>query len=128
MSDRTLDDLRRRLESTRWYDDDGNADAGCDVGSLVTGQLGHKYADALYGIHIGSGQRLGMFNGERAWDITGGRPIPEGLPEDVHARIIALEKRFAVHVTAHDHGGHFIPWEIPAEWTDDLRRTFRGRR
>jgi hypothetical protein len=32
-----------------------------------------------------------------------------------------------VNVTAHDHGGHFIPWEIPREWVDDLRRTFRGR-
>jgi microsomal epoxide hydrolase len=33
-----------------------------------------------------------------------------------------------VKVTAHDHGGHFIPWEIPNEWVEDLRRTFRGRR
>ncbi|MEC3956579.1 epoxide hydrolase [Nocardia sp. CDC153] len=231
------------------------AAAGCDVGAMVTGQLGHKYAEELYGIHIGSGQRLDLFTGERAWDITGGRPIPEGLPADVHARIIELEKRFAVHltaqmlapatlahgltdspagmlawilerwmhwselpdgdleavytkddllthaticwatnsigtsirlyanhnrypwtpshdrwpvieaptgltfvahenppgvttaqraqhfrdsdrgswynlvnVTAHDRGGHFIPWEVPVEWTDDLRRTFRGRR
>ena len=23
--------------------------------------------------------------------------------------------------------GRFIPWEIPNEWVDDLRRTFRGR-
>jgi pimeloyl-ACP methyl ester carboxylesterase len=30
------------------------AAAGCDVGALVTGQLGHKYAGELYGIHIGS--------------------------------------------------------------------------
>ncbi len=29
---------------------------------------------------------------------------------------------------AHDRGGHFIPWEIPTEWVEDLRRTFRGRR
>jgi hypothetical protein len=64
---------------------------------------------------------------------------------------VALEKRFAVHLaghtlapsilesdragwynlvnlSAHDHGGHFIPWEIPDQWVDDLRRTFRGRR
>ena len=33
-----------------------------------------------------------------------------------------------VNVTAHDRGGHFIPWEIPGEWVEDLRRTFRGRR
>jgi hypothetical protein len=33
-----------------------------------------------------------------------------------------------VNLSAHDHGGHFIPWEIPDRWVDDLRRTFRGRR
>ena len=27
-----------------------------------------------------------------------------------------------------DDGGHFIPWEVPDEWVDDLRRTFRTRR
>ncbi|MEV5839933.1 epoxide hydrolase [Nocardia sp. NPDC052112] len=230
------------------------AAAGCDVGALVTGQLGHKYADELYAIHIGSGQKLTLFDGDRGWDITGGRPIPDGLPAEVHARIIELEHRFGVHLaahvlepstlafglsdspagmlawilqrwmawsddggdietvfskdellthamifwvtnsigtsirtyannnrypwtpshdrnpvieaptgitfvgyenppgvttadrvehfiasdrgpwynhvnlTAHDQGGHFIPWEIPDLWTQDLRRTFRGRR
>jgi hypothetical protein len=230
------------------------AAGGCDVGALVTGQLGHKYADELYGIHIGSGQKLTLFNGDRAWDLSGGRPIPAGLPADLHAQIVALERRFAVHLaahvldpstlaygladspvgmlawmlerwtswsdnhgdvetvftkddllthatiywagnaietsirtyannnrypwtpshdrwpvieaptgitfvgyenppgvgteqrvrhflesdraawynhvnlTAHDHGGHFIPWEIPNEWVDDLRRTVHGRR
>ncbi|WP_327101508.1 epoxide hydrolase 1 [Nocardia vinacea] len=230
------------------------AAAGCDVGALVTGQLGHKYADELYAIHIGSGQKLTLFEGDRAWDITGGRPIPDGLPKDVYDRIIELERRFGVHLaahvlepstlafglsdspagmlawilqrwmawsddggdietvftkddllthamifwvtnsigtsirtyannnrypwtpshdrdpvieaptgitfvgyenppgvttaarvehfragdrgpwynhvnlTAHDQGGHFIPWEIPDLWTRDLRRTFRGRR
>jgi microsomal epoxide hydrolase len=231
------------------------AAAGCDVGALVTGQLGHKYADELYGIHIGSGQKLTLFNGDRAWDLSGGVPIPDGLPTAIRARVVELERRFAGHlaahvlhpgtlgygltdspagmlawllerwdawsdnhgdlgltyseddllvhatiywagasietsirtyannnrypwtpshdrwpvveaptgitfvgyenppgvttseqrvehflrsdraawynlvnVTAHDHGGHFIPWEIPREWVDDLRRTFRGRR
>jgi microsomal epoxide hydrolase len=229
------------------------AAAGCDVGALVTGQLGHKYADELYGIHIGSGLKLSMFNGDRAWDLSGGRPIPDGLPALVHARMVELDKRFAVHLaahvldpstltagltdspagmlawilqrwarwsagddveaafsrddllthatiywatnsigtsirtyannnrypwtpahdrwpvveaptgitfvahenppgvsteqrvahflasdradwyhhvnlTAHDRGGHFIPWEIPEEWVADLQRTFRGRR
>ncbi|WP_063041361.1 epoxide hydrolase family protein [Nocardia pseudovaccinii] len=230
------------------------AAAGCDVGALVTGQLGHKYADELYAIHIGSGQKLTLFNGDRGWDLTGGRPIPDGLPTAVYDRIIELEHRFGVHLaahvlepstlafglsdspagmlawilqrwmawsdnggdietvfnkdellthamifwvtnsigtsirtyannnrypwtpshdrdpvieaptgitfvgyenppgvttadrvehfrtsdrgpwynlvnlTAHDQGGHFIPWEIPDRWTQDLRRTFRGRR
>jgi hypothetical protein len=34
----------------------------------------------------------------------------------------------ANHVNAHDHGGHFIPWENPDAWVSDLRRTFHGRR
>ena len=29
------------------------AAGGCDIGALVSSQLGHKYADELYGIHIG---------------------------------------------------------------------------
>lgn len=77
------------------------AAAGCDVGSLVTGQLGHKYADELYAIHIGSGLKLDLFSGDRGWDLSGGRPIPEGLPPAVHARIVELEKRFAVHLAVH---------------------------
>jgi len=226
------------------------AAGGCDVGALVAGQLGHKYADELYGIHIGSGLKLTFFTGDRAWDVTGGNPIPPGLPPIVHHRIVELERRFAAHLathvldpstlgfgladspagmlawmlerwttwsggdafskddllthamiywagnaidtsirtyannnrypwtpshdrepaieaptgitfvghedppgvstpderiqhflssdraawynhvnlTAHPHGGHFIPWELPTEWTDDLRRTFRDRR
>ena len=231
------------------------AAGGCDVGALVTGQLGHKYAGELYGIHIGSALKLTLFNGDRAWDLSGGRPIPETLPPAVRQQVVAREKRFAVHlaahvldsgtlgygladspagmlawilerwanwsdnggnvetvfsrddllthatiywagqaidtsirtyannnrypwapshgrwpvveaptgitfvgyenppgvttseqrirnfldsdraawyhhvnITAHDRGGHFIPWEIPGEWVGDLRRTFRGRR
>ncbi|WP_034591878.1 epoxide hydrolase family protein [Hamadaea tsunoensis] len=77
------------------------AAAGCDVGALVTGQLGHKYADELYAIHIGSGQKLDMFTGDRAWDLSGGRPIPDGLPAAVHDRILEFDRRFAVHLAAH---------------------------
>ena len=227
------------------------AAGGCDVGALVTGQLGHKYADELYGIHIGSGLKLTFFNGDRGWDLSGGNPIPPDLPPIVHNRIVELERRFAAHLathvldpstlgfgladspagmlawilerwlswsdgdkvfsdddllthatiywagnaidtsirtyannnrypwtpshdrtptieaptgitfvgyenppgvttpderiqnflssdraawynhtnlTAHSAGGHFIPWELPTEWTDDLRRTFRPYR
>jgi pimeloyl-ACP methyl ester carboxylesterase len=230
------------------------AAAGCDVGALVTGQLGHKYADELHGIHIGSALKLSFFNGDRGWNFAG-YALPDDLPPAARERIIALEKRFAVHlaahtldpstlsfgladspvgmlawmlerwgswsdnhgdienvfskddllthatiywagnaidtsirtyannnrypwtpshdrwpvveaptgitfvgyenppgvstseqrvqnflqgdraawynhvnIAAHDSGGHFIPWEIPDTWVDDLRRTFRGRR
>lgn len=228
------------------------AAAGCDIGALVTGQLGHKYADSLHGIHIGSGQKLSMFNGDRGWDLAQGQVLPDDLPPEIRERIITFDRRFASHLavhvldsstlahalsdspagllawllkrwdswsdrsggdpftpddllthtmifwvnnsigtsmryyananrhpwtpshdrtpaveaptgitfvgyenppgvttdqrvaafansdrggwynhvnlTAHDRGGHFIPWEIPEEWVDDLRRTFRKAR
>ncbi|HZX06888.1 epoxide hydrolase [Kribbella sp.] len=77
------------------------AAAGCDVGALVTGQLGHKYAAELYGIHIGSALKLDFFNGDRGWDLSGGKPIPEGLPPEVHDGIVQFERRFAAHLAAH---------------------------
>ena len=77
------------------------AAAGCDVGALVTGQLGHKYANELYGIHIGSALKLDFFNGDRGWDLSGGRPIPEGLPPEIHDGIVRFERRFAAHLAAH---------------------------
>src|SRR6266496_6729867 len=182
------------------------AAAGCDVGDLVTGQLGHKYADELHGIHIGSALKLDLFTGDRAWDFSGGRPIPPGLPDDQRHRLVEIERRFAVHlaahvlapstlgygladspvgmlawilerwmkwsdnggdiytgitfvdyenppgitsskeriesflasdraawynhvnIAAHPHGGHFIPWEIPEQWTTDLVQTFKQAR
>jgi pimeloyl-ACP methyl ester carboxylesterase len=233
---------------------DKYAAGGCDVGALVTGQLGHKYSDKLYAIHIGSAQKLSLFNGDRAWDLSGGRPLPDNIPEKIRTEILEFDRRFASHlavhvldpstlayglndspvgmlawilerwarwsdnngnvenvfskddilthatifwvnnaietsmrvyananrypwtsahnrwpvieaptgitfvgyenppgittenrvqnfldsdrapwynhvnITAHAHGGHFIPWEIPDKWVEDLRRTFRGRR
>jgi pimeloyl-ACP methyl ester carboxylesterase len=80
---------------------DRYAAGGCDVGALITGQLGHKYASELYAIHIGSAQKLTLFNGDRAWNVGGGGPIPDNLPPAIRARIDALEKRFAVHLAAH---------------------------
>ncbi|PXX68547.1 microsomal epoxide hydrolase [Nocardia tenerifensis] len=77
------------------------AAAGCDVGALVTGQLGHKYPGELHGIHIGSGQKLTLFSGDRAWDLSGGQPIPPGLPEPAYRQLLSLERRFAVHLAAH---------------------------
>jgi microsomal epoxide hydrolase len=74
---------------------------GCDVGALVAGQLGHKYANHLYGIHIGSALKLSFFNGDRGWDLSGGNPLPEGLPAEILQGILAFEKRFAVHLAAH---------------------------
>jgi hypothetical protein len=60
------------------------AAAGCDVGALVTGQLGHKYADELYGIHIGSALKLDLFTGDRA-TLANVAALDEGVssPSDV---------------------------------------------
>ncbi|MEV5968150.1 epoxide hydrolase [Kribbella sp. NPDC051952] len=80
---------------------DRYAAGGCDVGALVTGQLGHKYADELYAIHIGSGLKLSFFNGDRGWDLSGGNPIPPDLPPAVHQGIVAFERRFAAHLATH---------------------------
>ena len=33
-----------------------------------------------------------------------------------------------VNIAAHPHGGHFIPWEIPEQWTTDLVQTFKQTR
>jgi len=46
------------------------ASSGGDWGSLISSQLGHKYADSLYGIHIMHPMLLDQFNSERPWDAT----------------------------------------------------------
>jgi hypothetical protein len=33
-----------------------------------------------------------------------------------------------VNITVHPRGGHFIPWEIPEQWTADRVRTFKSQR
>jgi pimeloyl-ACP methyl ester carboxylesterase len=77
------------------------AAGGCDIGGLVSSQLGHKYADELYGIHIGSGLPLDFFTGPRAWDFARNRPLSDEQPADVRARIIELDRRSASHLAVH---------------------------
>lgn len=77
------------------------AAAGCDVGALVTGQLGHKYASEIYAIHIGSALKLTLFNGDLGWNISSSQPLPEHLPPAIRDGIITIQKRFAVHLAAH---------------------------
>jgi microsomal epoxide hydrolase len=56
---------------------------------------------------------------------------PPGVSDDERIQSWLATDRAAwynhVNLTVHQHGGHFIPWEIPDEWVTDLRRTFRGR-
>jgi microsomal epoxide hydrolase len=77
------------------------AAAGADYGALVTGQLGHKYADELYGIWLSHRIHLDMFQGDRGWDITGGALIPDGLPDALHREIVARQQLGASHVAVH---------------------------
>ncbi len=103
-----------------------------------SGQQSRADGTAPAGIHIGSGLPLDFFTSPHAWDLARNRPPTDGQPAEVRARIIerANERVRAfkaglladwfnhVNANAHDHGGHFIPWENPDAWVSDLRRTF----
>jgi len=81
---------------------DKYAAAGCDYGSRITSQLGHKYAARLYGIHLGQDLPPAFFlNQERPWDLTLGRMVPKDAPEDLRRAIIRLQDTYASHVAVH---------------------------
>lgn len=77
---------------------DRYAASGSDMGALLTEQLGHKYAEHLYGIHLGHVFPLDILCTERPWDITGGQMVPPGVPDQIRDEIIALQKSIASHV------------------------------
>lgn len=72
-----------------------------DFGSLVSAQLGHKYSDEIIGIHLGLPIPLDVFQGDRAWDVTGGAVVPPDAPPAVRAEAWAVARKFAAHVPAH---------------------------
>jgi len=47
------------------------AASGGDWGALVSSQLGHKYADNLYGVHLTHPMLLDQFDSDRPWDVMG---------------------------------------------------------
>jgi pimeloyl-ACP methyl ester carboxylesterase len=77
------------------------AAAGSDYGALLTGQLGHKYAKNLYGIHLGNDLPLNMFQSERPWDLTEGHLIPADASDELRADIQNLYRTYASHVAVH---------------------------
>jgi len=77
------------------------AAGGSDMGALVTGQLGHKYEESLYGVYLARGLRLDFFSGERPWDVTGGRVVRKGVSPAIRRGILAYQHRFAAHVAVH---------------------------
>lgn len=71
------------------------ATSGGDWGALVSSQLGHKYADCLYGVHLMHPMLLDQFNSDRPWDVTArswdtGQKPPAGSTK--------FAAHFAVHV------------------------------
>jgi pimeloyl-ACP methyl ester carboxylesterase len=72
-----------------------------DYGALVGAQLGHRYADSLYGIHLGNEMPLRMFQGDRYWDLTGGRMTTEGASPELRADIINFHNTYVSHVVTH---------------------------
>lgn len=80
---------------------------GADYGALVGAQLGHKYASSLYGIHLGNEMALGMFSGDRYWDLTGGRTT-EGASTEMRADVINFFDTYASHVAVHMLDGQTI--------------------
>jgi pimeloyl-ACP methyl ester carboxylesterase len=75
------------------------AAAGSDYGSLVTGQLGHKYAESLYGIHLGMDLPLDRYTSEQYWG--GGRPIPADASPELRAGWMRYFETYASHFSAH---------------------------
>jgi len=73
------------------------AAAGGDWGARVTEELGHKYADSLYGVHTTGVIPVDLFNHERNWDITGGL-VAYDAPAEVRQRLLPRMKRGVSHV------------------------------
>jgi pimeloyl-ACP methyl ester carboxylesterase len=77
------------------------AAAGGDLGALVAAQLGHKYADSMYGIHLTHDIPLDLLQNERPWDVTGGAFVPEDASDELREDILALTDTYASHVAVH---------------------------
>lgn len=77
------------------------AAGGGDFGSLVTGQLGHKYADHVRGIHVSTPTPLDIFQGERWWDVTEGRVSPPDATEAERDGLQRYMRKFSAHIAVH---------------------------
>jgi pimeloyl-ACP methyl ester carboxylesterase len=77
------------------------AAAGSDYGSLVTAQLGHRYAAHLYGIHLGQELIPPALQGDRYWDVTGGHAVPDDAPALLRDDMDVFVRTYVSHVTVH---------------------------
>ncbi|MFC7310574.1 alpha/beta hydrolase [Streptomyces monticola] len=58
---------------------------GSDYGAQVAAQLAHAYPEQVIGVHLGMPSQLPAFQGDRYWDPTGGRQIPEDASPELRA-------------------------------------------
>lgn len=72
---------------------------GGDWGAMVTTQLGHKYADSLFGIQVSAPMILNAFSGDRPYALLDGQL--DKMSPDMAAHATAVERRIASHVTTH---------------------------
>ncbi|MBH77139.1 MAG: epoxide hydrolase [Dehalococcoidia bacterium] len=70
---------------------------GGDWGALVTSQLGHKYADHLWGIHLTDAIKLDMFNHDRPW-VLGDPGLVSMPPGAVRKTTLARLRNYSAHV------------------------------
>ena len=71
-----------------------------DYGALIGAQLGHKYVASLYGLHMGQGMVLPVFEGDRYWDLTGGGTADE-LPPELRDDMRTFVETYVSHVAVH---------------------------
>jgi len=77
------------------------AASGGDWGALITSQLGHKYSDSLYGIHLMHTMALDQFNKERPWDVTESHKTAENTPPEIRKQSLERMKIFVSHYAVH---------------------------
>ncbi|GAB16528.1 epoxide hydrolase [Gordonia effusa NBRC 100432] len=105
---------------------------GSDYGALVAGQLAHRHPESVTGLHQGMPSPLPALQGDRYWDITGGRPVPDDaspeLRQDLRAFVEALGPHLAVHTLdgqtlthgLHDSPAGMLAWILERwkRWSD----------
>ncbi|MDX1581022.1 MAG: epoxide hydrolase [Alphaproteobacteria bacterium] len=111
---------------------DRYAAQGGDWGAMTTAQLGHKYADHLYGIHMSLTPKMDHWNNERPWDVTRGQMVPESLPPEQREEIIDIQHRIAAHVAVHMLGPQTLAYALNDSpvgllaWIMERRRAWSG--
>ncbi|PKR51829.1 epoxide hydrolase family protein [Thalassospira marina] len=70
------------------------AASGGDWGALIASQLGHKYAESLYGIHIMHPMLLDQFGTQMPWNVA-------ARAWDTGAKVSPAVTKFAAHFAVH---------------------------